>query len=77
MHSQYGILHVVGRCVMVHHGITQDFGHSFNTQLRYVAVVSAVEHTKQRLVTVESQLLQYADAQPAWHTTDVSTCSIK
>jgi len=63
MHSQHGILHVLGLRLVVHHGVTQHFGHFLDNHLRHVAVVSAIEHAEQRLVGVEPQLLQYADTQ--------------
>jgi len=72
VHGEHGVLHEVGRRVVVHHGIAQHLGHPLDAQLRHVAVVTAVEHPEQRLVRVEPQLLQDVHAQPVRRKTRLS-----
>ena len=52
---------------MVHHSVTQHFGHLVDDDMRHVVVVSAVKHAKQRLIGVEAQLFQNTHTQPACH----------
>jgi len=68
VHGEHGVLHVVGGRLVVHHGVAKHFRHPADDQSRHVVVVTAVEDAEQRLVRVESQLLQYTHAQPAPHT---------